>query len=217
MKFTLKMNSARTVLMLGSVALCAACNKQAATQPNYSDAINSYYPAHPACLFASEKQFPVQSAPDDAKTEGYDALVDAGLLTRTVTEKKIIIVSKRENNYDLSANGRGAWTADASQPGYGNFCYGHRTVSSIDSASPNNGQPGATATVNYHSTVSGLPGWASAQETQTAFPQLAAAGSPAAGTATLTDTTNGWQISHISGSTSPSSSPAAPADGKIVQ
>jgi hypothetical protein len=195
--------------------LTAACNKKAATQPNYSDAINAYYQAHPACLFASEKQFPVQSAPDDAKTEGYDALVDAGLLTRTVSEKKIIIVSKRENNYDISANGRGAWTADANQPGYGNFCYGHRSVSSIDNATPNNGEPGATATVNYHYTISGVPGWASSQETETAFPQITAASTPAAATATLTDTSNGWQVTSVPASAS--SNAASPSDGKIAQ
>jgi hypothetical protein len=199
------------VVVLGG----AGCNSKAPTTPNYADAINRYYQAHSACLFASEKQFPVQSAPDDAKTEGYDALVDAGLLTRTVTEKKIIIISKRENNYDISASGRGAWTADPSQPGYGNFCYGHRVVSSIDSTTPNSGQPGATTTVSYHYTIANVPGWASAAETQTAFPQLAAANSLASGTATLTDTTNGWQVSSVPGTASSNS--ATPADGKIVQ
>jgi hypothetical protein len=201
--------------MLVTMSLCAACNKQAATQPNYSDAINNYYQAHPACLFSSEKQFPVQSAPDAAKTEGYDALVDAGLLTRTTSEKKIIIISRRENNYDISANGRSAWTADPNQPGYGNFCYGHRTVSSIDSATPNNGQPGATAAVNYHYTITGVPGWASAQETQTAFPQIAAANTPTASSATLTDMNNGWQVTSVPGTMS--TNPATPADGKIVR
>src|SRR3954463_11181798 len=80
-----------------------ACKKTAPTTPNYAGAIDSYYQAHPACLWTEEKKFPVQAATsDDAKTQGYDALVDQGLLTRTVSEKKIIIVSKRENNYDLS-------------------------------------------------------------------------------------------------------------------
>jgi hypothetical protein len=209
------MKFSRLAGLIAVATLTAACNKKAAIEPNYSDTINAYYQSHPACLFASEKQFPVQSAPDDAKTEGYDALVDAGLLTRTTSEKKIVIISKRENNYDISANGRGAWMADPNQPGYGNFCYGHRSVSSIDSATPNNGEPGATATVNYHYTVTRLPGWASAQETQTAFPQIAAANTPAAGTATLTDTSNGWQVTSAPGNAS--NNPATPADGKIVQ
>jgi hypothetical protein len=209
------MNVSRIAGLIAVATLTAACNKKAATQPNYADTINAYYQAHPACLFASAKQFPVQSAPGDAKTEGYDALVDAGLLTRATSEKKIIIISKRENNYDISANGRGAWTADPNQPGFGNFCYGHRSVSSIDSASPNNGEPGATAMVNYHYTITGLPSWASSQETQTAFPQVVAGSTPTAGSATLTDTTSGWQVTSVSGTAS--SNPATPADGKIVQ
>ena len=192
-------------------ALIPGCKKTADTTPNYKSAINSYYEAHPACLFANEKRFPVQSSPDDAKTEGYDALVDAGLLTRTTSEKKIIIVSKRENNYDISENGRSAWTTDPNQPGYGNFCYGHRSVSSIDSSTPTSDQPGATTTVNYHYTMNGVPAWANAAETQTAFPRLRE-NLAGVGTATLTNTSNGWQVTGSPGNTS-----ATPADGRIVQ
>ena len=203
---------ARSFFLLGAaLVLTTACNKSAPTTPNYADAINAYYQAHPACLWSDEKKFPVQSAPDDAKTEHYDALTDAGLLTRTTSEKKIIIVSKRENNYDLSDQGRSAWTADASQPGYGNFCYGYRKVASVDSNSPTSNQPGATVTVNYHYTLTGVPSWATAQETQTAFPQLQALNTPQAATATLTNTSNGWQVSGAAANA------ATPADGKMVQ
>jgi hypothetical protein len=205
-----------TSLVVLTLAFTAGCNKQAPTAPNYGDAINTYYQAHPACLFNSEKQFPIQASPDDAKTEGLNALFDQGLLTRTTTEKKVIIISKRENNYDLSDKGRSAWTADPNQPGYGNFCYGHDKVSTIDSNSPSSNQPGATVTVNYHYTVTGLPDWASAQETQTAFPKLAAVNTPQPATATLTNTNNGWQVSSVSGPNG-TNNPATPADGKIVQ
>jgi hypothetical protein len=200
---------------LFSLALIAAgCNKQAPTTPNYADTINAYYQAHPACLWTDEKKFPVQAATsDDAKTQGYDALVDQGLLTRTTSEKKIIIISKQENNYDLSAQGRSAWTADPSQPGFGNFCYGHRKVSTIDSNSPTSDQPGANVTVNYHYTLTDVPSWASAAETQTAFPQLAAVSTAQSATASLTNTTQGWQVSSIPGANHPASN----ADAKIVQ
>ncbi len=201
-----------TTLLSLTLFLTTACNKQAPTAPNYADTINTYYQAHPACLWQDEKKFPVQAATsDDAKTQGYDALVDQGLLTRTTSEKKIVIVSKRENNYDLSANGRSAWTADPSQPGYGNFCYGHRKVATIDSNSPTSNQPGATTTVNYHYTFADLPAWASAAETQTAFPRLQAASTPQPATATLTNTTQGWQV------TSPGNNPVTNSDSKIVQ
>jgi hypothetical protein len=202
------------LLLLAALTFTAACNRKAPTHPNYDNAINRYYEAHPACLWTSEKKFPVQAAPNDARTERYDALVDAGLLTRTTSEKKIVIISKRENNYDLSEQGRAAWTADPNQPGYGNFCYGSRTVVTIDSATPASSQPGATTTVNYHYVIAGLPEWANAAETQTAFPQIQnALNTPQPATATLADTGSGWQVASAPGSTNDS----APADNKIVQ
>jgi hypothetical protein len=218
------MRSSRTlscVAALAIAALTAGCNKKAPDTPNYKGAIDAWYQAHPVCLWQNEKQLPVQSAPDDAKTEGYDALVDQGLLTRTTSEKKIIIVSKRENNYDLSAQGHSAWTADPSQPGYGNFCFGHRSVSSIDSSTPASGQPGAKTTVDYHYTISDAPAWAKAAETQTAFPQLRAAlAGPQAGTATLVDTQQGWQVDSVSpplnSSNNSSTNSSNPADAHIA-
>ena len=202
------MKLSHTSALLLSFALIAGCNKKANTPPNFANAINAYSEAHPACLWAEGKKFPVQAATsDDEKTQGYDALVDQGLLVRTTSEKKIIIISRQENNYDLSATGRSAWIADPNQPGYGNFCYGHRTVSSIDSSSPTSDQPGATTTVTYHYAMTAVPTWASAAETQTAFPRVRA-NLEGVAAATLTNTTNGWQVT---------SRDATPADGKVVQ
>ena len=167
----------RTALLCGVTLLFAGCNKQDNSKANYQAAINNYYEAHPACLWQQTKKLPVQAATaDDAKTEGYDALTDAGLLTRTTAEKKVFIVaSKQVNNYDLSAQGRSSWTADPNQPGYGNFCYGHRTVDAIDSVTTGVNSSGLkTAAVNYHYTMAGVPAWAQSQEIKTAFPSLAA-------------------------------------------
>ena len=195
-----------------------ACRKTAPTTPNYADAIDSYYQAHPACLWPDEKNFPVQAATsDDAKTQGYDALVDQGLLTRSVSEKKIVIVSKRENNYDLSDKGRTAWTADPNRPGYGNFCYGHLKAANVTQVTANTsaGQPGSTVQVSYVPKLDGAPAWATAPETQTAFPQVAAAlNNQQAVTATLTDTSNGWRMTSVP--PLPTNS-TTPADGRMVQ
>src|SRR5580698_4722848 len=164
--------------MLGaSLLLAGGCNKQADNTMNYKAAINDYYQAHPACLWSQTKKFPVQAATsDDAKTQGYDALTDAGLLARTTGEKKVFIVaSKQVNNYDLSAQGRSSWTPDTTQPGYGNFCYGHRAVDSIDSFTTGvNGSGLKTAEVNYHYSIADVPGWAQSEEIKTAFPSLGA-------------------------------------------
>jgi hypothetical protein len=166
------------VLLLGVALLFPGCNKQDNSKANFQTAINEYYKAHPACIWQDTKKFPVQAATsDDAKTEGYDALTDAGLLTRTTGEKKVFIVaSKQVNNYDLSAQGRSAWTPDTTQPGYGNFCYGHRSVDSIDSFTiGTNGSGAKTAEVNYHYSFSDVPAWAKSQEVQTAFSSVGAA------------------------------------------
>jgi hypothetical protein len=165
----------KALALCGATLLFAGCNKQDDTKPNYQAAINDYYKARPVCLWQDTKKFPVQAATaDDVKTQGYDALTDAGLLARTTGEKKVfIIASKQVNNYDLSPQGRSAWTPDTSQPGYGNFCYGHRAVDSIDSFTAGvNGSGLKTATVNYHYSLADVPGWAKSEEVKTAFPSV---------------------------------------------
>jgi hypothetical protein len=189
----------RTALLCGVALFFAGCNKQDNSKANYQSAINNYYKAHPACLWQDTKKFPVQAATsDDAKTEGYDALTDAGLLTRTTAEKKVFIVaSKQVNNYDLSDQGRSSWTADTTQPGYGNFCYGHRGVDSIDSFTAGvNGSGLKTAQVNYHYSMADVPGWAQSQEIKVAFPTLGSAlAQSQAGQDSLVMNGNEWQVS----------------------
>jgi hypothetical protein len=188
-----------------SVTLCLVafffsigCNKKADNTTNFTNAIDAYYSAHPACLWTDPIKFPVQAdTSDTSKTSGYDALVDQGLLVRTTAEKKkLIIASKQVNNYDLSDKGRSAWTTDVNQPGYGNFCYGHRKVSSIDSSTPTTSAVGATTNITYHYTVTDVPAWATAAETQNAYAQVhSELAAPQTGQATLTNTSNGWQVS----------------------
>jgi hypothetical protein len=207
----------RTAAFVGVVlALPVGCNKKADNSINYKNAIDSYYSAHPACLFSEPKQFPAQvTTSDTSKTAPLDALVDQGLLVRTTAEKKVFIVaSKQVTNYDLSSNGRSAWTADTTQPGFGNFCYGHRKVSAIDSSTPTTSDVGATTQVAYHYTFSDAPAWAKADETKNAYPDVAAnLSGPQAASATLTNTSNGWQVTTAPGGNTPATS----ADGKIVQ
>jgi hypothetical protein len=208
-------NTVRFALVAAATSmLFAGCKKTADNTMNYRSAINAYYATRPVCLWSQPKQFPVQvGASDTDKNAPYAALVDQGLLFRTTSEKKIIIVSKQEINYDLTQQGRAAWTADTNQPGYGNFCYGTRSVQSLDSATPNSGQPGATTVVRYHYTLNGTPDWAKAAEMQTAFPQISATLAGGAATATLIDTADGWQMQ-----APPASTADAPgAGGKIVE
>ncbi len=199
----------------------AGCSKKTDNTANYKSAIDTYYSARPACLWDSAKKFPVQAGTSDAgKTSDYDALVDQGLLTRTTAEKKVLIIaSKQVNNYDLSDKGRGSWKADPNQPGYGNFCYGHRKVATIVSASPTTSDVGATTQVNYEYAIGDPADWAKAPETQTAYPQVKAdLNGQQTGQATLTNTSNGWQVTSAPGPQASAGSKAATAaDGKVVQ
>jgi hypothetical protein len=207
--------SCKAAVILSMVAiLSAGCKKTADNTLNYKSTLDAYYAAHPSCLWPQPVQFPAQvDASDTTKTGPYDALYDQGLLTRAASEKKVMIIAnKRVTNYDLSDKGRSAWTADTTQPGFGNFCYGHRTVQSIDNSSPNNGQPGAVTQVSYHFGFSGAPGWAQAAETQNAFPQVKDDLNTGIAIATLVDTNNGWQVQ-----TPPPSHTVTGADGKIVE
>jgi hypothetical protein len=205
----------RTTALCGAALLLATgCNKKADNTLNFTSAINSYYTTHPACLWSDTVKFPVQANTSDAsKTSSYDALVDQGLLVRTTAEKKVMIIANKQvNNYDLSDKGRAAWTADTNQPGYGNFCYGHRKVSTIDSSTPTTDAVGATTQIAYHYTLADAPAWATAAETQTAYPQLQSdLAGPQSANATLTNTSNGWQVSSAKSATTSSN------DGKIVE
>jgi hypothetical protein len=186
-------------LALAVLALIATgCNKGDNNDLNYKTAINDHFKAFPGCIWSEPKKFPVQAATsDDSKTEGYDALTQEGLLTRTTAEKKVLIIaSKQVNNYDLSEKERTSWTPDSSQPGYGNFCYGHREVTSIDNSTlGTNGAGVKTVDVNYRYQVANVADWANSQEMKTAYPSIASSlRSNSSDIATLVMTGDHWDF-----------------------
>src|SRR6202789_3125262 len=90
-----------SAVVLGLIALMStACNNGSETDMSYKAAINDHFKTLPVCIWSQPKKLPVQAATsDDAKTEGYDALTQEGLLTRTTAEKKaLVVVSKQVNN-----------------------------------------------------------------------------------------------------------------------
>ncbi len=179
------------------VLVATGCNKKKDDTGNLKTAINSYYDQFPECLWKQPLQMPQQHDKDDAdKVRPFDALVDQGLLSRTPVEKtKLLILKKEANSYDLTDKGRGDWTPDPAQPGYGNFCFARRKVKDIVSNTPAGTQPGATTTVNYTYTLGDVKAWAQAQETQTAFPELASAlAATNSAQTTLVLTNDGWRV-----------------------
>jgi hypothetical protein len=182
--------------MAAFVGLSVGCKKSTVNKEEFKSALNDYYKGQQDCLWASPQKFPAQAdTSNDEQTKGYDALVDAGLLARSSAEKKRFLVgSKQVNNYDLSDKGRSTWTADQAQPGYGNFCFGHAQVISLDSYSP--ADPNAAQyTVNYRYGVTSLPDWANTTEMKNTYPKIVRESSGAdTGTATLTKSGSTWQV-----------------------
>jgi hypothetical protein len=193
-------------VLCGGAILFAGCRKTDNTM-SYIHAIDSYYTSHPVCLWRESVMFPEQvDASDTSKMASYEALVDQGLLVRVTAQSPTASAKSKDaagagkpvNSYDLSEKGRAAWTRDQEEPGYGNFCYGHKKVEGIDSSTPTKNEQGAVAEVNYHTTVTDIPPWAKAEETQNAYPELhAALAGPQPGEATLIDTNSGWQVGRI--------------------
>jgi hypothetical protein len=181
------------------LVLSAGCKKNAVDKSAFKSALNSYYAHRPDCLWPQPVKFPVQvDTSDDQQTKPYDALTDAGLLTRTPAEKKRFLVgSKQVNNYDLSPQGHSLWTADPQQPGYGNFCYGRPEATSIDGYTPTDDSD-TRYNVTYHVEAANTPEWVNSSEVKTAFPKLAAATSgQQTATASIEKTANGWQVQSV--------------------
>jgi hypothetical protein len=187
--------------LCGIAILAAGCRRtNSVNQSAFRSAINDYFSTRQECIWNDPIKLPAQATTsDEEQTEGYDALVDAGLLARTSAEKKrFLIGSKQVNDYDLSPQGRSAWTTDPTQPGFGNFCFGHREVTTVDSFTPSDDANPVHYAVSFHYDVAGVPGWASSAEMKTAFPKIAAdtSGQQTA-TAVVVKSDKGWLVSGI--------------------
>lgn len=190
----------RVILALVVAALAAwtaACKRDNIDKAEFKSAINLYLAKRHECVWPQPVKMPAEADPSkDERTRDFDALTDAGLLARAPEEKKrFLIGSKPVNLYDLSDKGHAAWTPDPTQPGYGNFCFGHFNVTSVDNYTPNDPSNPTQYTVNYHYEVEGMPSWANTAESRLTFPKLAADTSIQAGTVTVVKGTNGgWAV-----------------------
>ncbi len=175
----------RWIAACGLLALlggCSSANKP--TNENFTQALNDYYDAHNSCLFPHGQQFPFEVAPGPTAKElkqQMDSLTDAGLATRL--EDRSIHVFR----YSLNAAGNRAAPR---------FCYGHRSVSGIESftlPAPHNGF--TETTVTYHYVMKDVPVWARTDQVKAAFPQLAKdlSDSPT-DQATLATVGAGWHV-----------------------
>lgn len=175
------------------IFVAAGCSSTRPDNTNFKTAIDDYYSAHPNCIWSNPVKFPAQlGASNDPRTKDYDALMEAGLLTRAPKGKKRL----KQVEYYISNKGRAVWTPDPFQSGYGNFCFGHREVTSIDHVAMGiNPNGGHIAIVNYHFDLTSVPDWAKSKEMQTAFPNVHAdLSAPKSAITSLTQTKRNWQV-----------------------
>ncbi len=189
-----------SLAVCGMIVIATGCKSNTVDKDSFKSALNNYYSSRHDCVWTAPVKFPAQAdASNDEQTKGFDALTDAGLLTRKAEEKKrFLIGSKQVTDYDVSDKGRAVWTVDQSQPGYGNFCFGHREVTSIDTVTPSGNQDGTQFNVSYHYGLTGVPDWASSAEMKTAFPKIASdISAQQTATANLVKGSNGWQVGSV--------------------
>ncbi len=187
---------ALALVVTGLVAWTTGCKKEVDTA-GFKTAINKSYTGRHECVWPAPIKLPAQADPSkDERVRDYEALTDAGLFIRESAEKKRFLAgSKLVNNYDLSDKGHSSWTPDPSQPGYGNFCFGHFNVTAIDKATPNDPANPTQYTVNYRYEVEGIPDWARTPESMRTFRKIAADTSIQSATATLVKGTDGgWTV-----------------------
>jgi hypothetical protein len=175
-------------------ALVAGCS-HGPDKPALKSAIDSYYSTQNECVWAHPAEFPLQvhTAHD---TETYDALTNAGLLNRATHHEDLRFLGPQQmNDYELTSKGRSEWTPDPEQSGHGNFCFGHRQVTTIDKVAARKQGGVTTAVVSYHYGLTGVPDWAKSDEIQAAFPDIKAdlSGSSSSA-ANLEKGPDGWQV-----------------------
>jgi hypothetical protein len=172
--------AALTTCAAALLTLTTACNSRTKPTPeNFTTALNSFFLEHPDCLLPNTR-FPFETS-DPAVTKQFNTLVKSQLLDVSVE------AALHASRYTPTTTG--ARYAPR-------FCYGHRTITSIESFTPPEKINGFPEThVVYHYAMQDVPVWAKSADVQAAFPSMALATSgEATGKATLAGTLAGWQI-----------------------
>lgn len=184
--------------LFGLAVLVAGC-QSSAKDHDFSAALNGYFNTHQDCLWSNPVKFPETVNPqNDDQIKEFNALADAGLLDRVSAPKaRRAKATAKAGEFKLSDIGHLDWTADIARSGYGNFCYGHAQVNSIQSYSRIKGGSQPQYKVTFRESVP-LTAWAQTPPVQKAFPKVAAANSKQTATATVEKSNNGWQVTNVS-------------------
>ena len=182
------------LVLIGLFVSATGCKKQV-DHAEFITSINKSFVGRHECVWPEPVKLPAKVDPSkDERIRAFEALTDAGLLLRGSEEKKRF-GAEQINTYNLSDKGHASWTPEASQPDYGNFCFGHFNATAIGKASPNDSANPTQYTVNYSYEVLGIPEWVRTPESMRAFPKLAADTSIQTATTTLSKGTDGgWTV-----------------------
>ncbi len=163
------------------ILILTGCNPKAKPTPaNFTQALNAHFIDRSECLFV-DTRFPYATS-DPVKTKQMNTLVKSLLLD--VSFEYAVHTSR------YTPTTTGARYAPR-------FCYGHRTVTSIDTFTPPaKGASGFPETnITYHYKMEDVPVWAKSPDVQAAFPEMTAKTSgEATDKATLAQTLAGWQV-----------------------
>lgn len=189
-----------SLVLAGLFAGAIGCRKPIDSAA-FISAINQSFGHRHVCVWPQPIKLPAEVDPSkDDRIRGFEALADAGVLSRESDEKKQLLghqvnVLHPINTYDLTDKGHSIWTPEPGRAGYGNFCFGHFNATAIVKAIPNDRSNPTQYTVTYRYEVEGIPGWATAPESMRAFPQIAADTSIQDATTTLVKGADGsWTV-----------------------
>lgn len=192
---------ALALVLTGLFAWSTGC-RQPIDRAAFTSAINQSFAHRRECAWPQPVKLPAEIDPSkDDRIRGFEALADAGILSRVSDEKKELLgrqvnVLHPVNTYDLTDKGHSFWTPEPGHPGYGDFCFGHFNTTAIAKATPNDRSNPTQYTVTYSYEVEGIPGWITTPESMRAFPAIAADTSIRTATATLVKGADGgWTVS----------------------
>ena len=187
---------ALALVLTGLFTLTTGCG-QRIDRTALTSAINKSLAGRRECVWPAPIKLPAEVDPSkDDRIRDFDALTDAGLLTREIEVKNHPAAGSQPlNKFSLSGRGQASWTPDPDRRDYGNFCVGHFNVTAIDKATPNDRSNPTQYTVIYSYEVEGIPGWAQTPQSMRAFRKIAADTSIQSATATVVKGPDGsWEV-----------------------
>jgi hypothetical protein len=182
--------------LIALIAITTSC-KPAVDKAPFKAAINKSFSGRHECIWPEAIKLPAQIDPSkDDRIRDFMALESAGLLTRETEEKSRAAVGTHPmDKFALSDQGHASWSPDPDRPGYGNFCFGHFNVTTIDEATSDTPSNPTQYTVKYYYEVEGIPSWARSPESMRAFRKVAADTAIQTAAATLIKGPDGaWQV-----------------------